>query len=134
MLIKYIVTIAIVVLVVSPLNAQDLTTVESERNNQKILRELDSLETDAKVLARSKIEITTDDCFAALGHRNFCKCLGEKLPMSVSFQDYVGLVSMTKFEIMKANSGLDSSDLLRLSRLVDKTRQVRDKCVNDNFQ
>ena len=114
--------------------AQDIEEVESERQNQEILRSLDKLKDGANALARNKIEMTTDACYAAIGHWNFCKCLGENLPMSVFFQDYVGLVSMNKSEITEANSGMDSSELQRISQLIDKIREVRNVCVNDNFQ
>lgn len=130
----FITTIALAIFILPTLNAQDLKEVESRRQHRKSLRALDKLEADAASLAQSKVEMTTDACFAAVGHKNFCKCLGENLPMMVFFQTYTRIVSMTKSEIIEASSEQDKTELQHLSKLIDKTRDVRDKCVKENFQ
>ena len=62
-------------------------------------------------------------CLRAFGDTAFCKCLVEKRPYSLDFQQYVAIITRTKGEL--AYDTL--SDISR--SLVDEVYGLRDECV-----
>lgn len=62
------------------------------------------------------------DCEFAFGNEKFCACLNEKLPIIVNFEQYVGVITVNKNELLKlaTEKGKDTINLVFAAR---------DKCV-----
>lgn len=64
------------------------------------------------------------DCIQAFGHKSFCQCLGDNLPVAWSFQEYIAIATQTKDE----NGYVNLDDELKSA--YDKAITVRDDCVS----
>ena len=62
-------------------------------------------------------------CLRAVGDTAFCKCLVEKRPYSLDFQQYVGIITRTRAEL--AYDTLSDSG----KSLVDEVYGLREECV-----
>ncbi len=125
---KRIITIIILVTficVTSSIFAADIEKEEKIREGQKIIRDLEELERKSIPFLKDLVEDTTFSCIASFGHRPFCACLAENLPISMSFNEYVYLTSTPKSELLK----LDIPEDKRWR--IDKVRTIRDKCVSE---
>lgn len=61
-------------------------------------------------------------CLKAFGSPHFCECLKEKLPVGISFREYVGIITATKEELNKQGTWLKRP-------LINKAYSAREFCV-----
>jgi hypothetical protein len=84
------------------------------------LTALETLKTSLDQLTVQK----TNECMKAIGNTEFCTCIANESPGSISFLGYVEILTKTKEQLQY--------DLLtpENKKLVDVTRTARDHCVN----
>lgn len=63
-------------------------------------------------------------CLKAFPDESYCNCLGEKLPLSLTFPQFVAVVSTTKRDLGYATLTSDGM------KLIDIARSVRETCVS----
>ena len=63
------------------------------------------------------------DCLKAFGYKNFCQCLSRNIPLILSFQNYVRIVTSSKTDLKYDKLPDDEK------KLIDITRKGRDHCV-----
>lgn len=80
---------------------------------------LDKLETLANSITRQK----KSDCLKAFGNQEFCQCLSDNLPVPVSFELYVTIVTTPKDKLGYSELDQENKDV------VDATINAREKCV-----
>jgi hypothetical protein len=80
---------------------------------------LDKLKTLSNSITRQK----KSDCLIAFGDQNFCQCLGDNLPVTVSFEVYVNIVTTPKDKLGYSELDQENKDV------VDATINAREKCV-----
>lgn len=105
-------------LLASPLPAQQEDLKEKIRELEQKIEELKALE--AQVVVRQK---KTDQCLKAVGREKFCDCLGDNLPASVSFEQYVHTLVTSKEELGYGEMTPEEKEA------VDATLETREKCV-----
>jgi hypothetical protein len=103
----------------TPTYSQTLEQQEQVNQLERAIGKLDQLKAAAEAIAQEK----KSQCMAAVASEAFCECLGQKLPFTISFVDYVAIVVRTKEEL-KYNT-LSAED----KGVVDNTRQARDQCL-----
>ncbi len=88
------------------------------------MESLDKLKNLTDSMTRRK----KSDCLKAFGNQDFCQCLSDNLPVSVSFQLYVTIVTTPKDKL--GYSELDQEN----KGVVDVAINAREKCVKNNQQ
>jgi hypothetical protein len=63
------------------------------------------------------------ECVTAIANEALCECLTRNLPVTVSFVNYVVIVTQTKEDLKYASLSAEDKSI------VDNTRNARDKCV-----
>lgn len=108
-------------LLAAPLHAQDSMQEKIKLLEQQI-QELKELKAQRSV-AKQK----TEQCLKAVGRDKFCKCIGENLPVDVSFEQYIHTLVTTKeelgYNVMPAEQ----------KKVIDATLETREKCVEKGF-
>jgi len=99
-----------------PLTAKQ---IEELQGLDEVIRSFDKL----KYLSEEMIKEKYYSCLKAFGHGPFCKCLKENLPMGVSFNSYINIITLNK-EKLNYNQ-LKGEDKV----LVDKSITARELCV-----
>lgn len=108
-------------LLASPLHAQD-DMQERIRLLEQQIQELKTLK--AKQDAG---KLKSDQCMKAVGRDKFCSCIGENLPASVSFEQYIHTLVTSKEELGYNAMPPDQK------KTVDATLETREKCVEKGF-
>lgn len=96
-----------------------LKEIETKQDFQEIRRSLNELERAGDNLIQNK----KFNCLKAFGNADFCNCLVEKLPIGLSFRDYIMIITSTKEEIGYDKLSKDDRDM------VDMAVSARDLCV-----
>jgi hypothetical protein len=104
-------------LIAAPLYAQD-DFQEKIRILEEQIQELKMLKAQQSVKKQK-----TDQCLRAVGREKFCNCIGETLPASVSFEQYVHTMISSKEEL--GYSALTPEQ----KKTIDATVEAREKCV-----
>jgi hypothetical protein len=99
-----------------PLTIEAINQNEARENVSSSLQELANLLMQG---AKKKY----NDCLKAFGSHDFCQCLKNKTPSSISFTDYVAVVITPKEELgySKADEGTKG--------IIDNTLKAREACV-----
>lgn len=108
-------------LLATPLHAQDSMQEKIQQLEQQI-QELKELKAQQSV-AKQK----TEQCLKAVGRDKFCICIGEKLPVEVSFEQYIHTLVTTKEELGYAAMPPEQK------KMIDATLEAREKCVEKGF-
>lgn len=108
-------------LLASPLHAQD-DMQEKIRLLEQQIQELKTLQAEQAV-GKQKAE----QCLKAVGQDKFCGCIGENLPATVSFEQYIHTMVTTKEEL--GYSAMPPEQ----KKMVDATLKTREKCVEKGF-
>jgi hypothetical protein len=74
-------------------------------------------------LADSMTRQKKSDCLKAFGNQDFCQCLSDNLPVPVSFELYVTIVTTPKDKLGYSELDQENKDI------VDVTINAREKCV-----
>lgn len=98
------------------MSAEQIQKIDSLNHAMESLDKLEKL-TDS--MTRQK----ESDCLKAFGSQNFCKCLSENLPVPVSFELYVTIVTTPKDKLGYSELDQENKDV------VDVTINAREKCV-----
>jgi len=105
------------VLLAAPLHAQD-DMQEKIRLLEQQLQELKTLNARQAVVKQK-----AEQCLKAVGRDKFCHCIGENLPGTVSFEQYIHTMVTSKEEL--GYSAMPPEQ----RKLVDATLETREKCV-----
>ena len=108
-------------LLAAPLHAQDDMQQKIKLLEQQI-QELKELRAQQSV---SKLK--TEQCLKAVGRDKFCSCIGENLPATVSFEEYIHTMVTPKDELGY------STMLPEQKKIVDTVMATREKCVEKGF-
>ncbi|MSM41468.1 MAG: hypothetical protein GJT30_17760 [Geobacter sp.] len=108
-------------LMASPLQAQDAVQEKIKLLEQQI-QELKALKAQQD-LGKKKAE----QCLKAVGREKFCSCLGENLPASVSFEQYIHTLVSSKEEL--GYGALPAEQ----QKMIDAILETREKCVEKGF-
>ena len=92
------------------------------RKLEQQIEELRALKTQQNVVQQK-----ADQCVRAVGKDKFCSCIAEKLPASVSFEQYIHTLVTSKEQLGYAALAAEQK------KLIDDTLAVRDKCVEKGF-
>ena len=96
--------------------------IEKLENLQKAIDSIEDMEATMKRRSQEKFS----SCLKAIGSNSFCNCIREKTPVGITFQQYVGLLSLSDEEIKKASSG-DKEN----KKIIETTLQAREMCVGN---
>lgn len=69
----------------------------------------------------------TEQCLKAVGREKFCNCIGENLPVAVSFEQYIHTMVTSKEEIGYSTMPPEQK------KMVDAIVETREKCVEKGF-
>lgn len=108
-------------LLATPLHALD-DMQEKIRLLEQQIQELKTLQTQQAV-GKQKAE----QCLKAVGQDKFCSCIGEHLPDTVSFEQYIHTMVATKEELGY------SAMLPEQKKMIDATLGTFEKCVEKGF-
>ena len=108
-------------LLAAPLHAQD-DMQEKIRLLEQQIQELKTLKSRQDVG-----KLKSDQCLKAVGRDKFCSCIGENLPATVSFEQYIHTMVTSKEELGY------SAMLPEQKKTVDATLETREKCVEKGF-
>lgn len=108
-------------LLAAPLHAQD--------DMQEKIRQLELQIQELKVLkARSDLgRQKSDQCLQAVGREKFCTCIGDNLPVAVSFEQYIHTMVTSKQELGYSSMPPEQK------KTVDAILETREKCVEKGF-
>jgi len=93
------------------------------------IRQLEQQIQELKVLKQQKAvtEIKFDHCMKAVAREKFCRCVSDKLPLEVSFEQYV-------HTLVTAREKLDYTSMTaEQMKVVDATIEVREQCIEKGF-
>jgi hypothetical protein len=76
-----------------------------------------------QAIVEESSRVRKEQCLQAFGHRKFCTCIGENLPVALTFQNYVSITTHTKQE--NNYSSLNKED----KKIYDLSVSTRDQCV-----
>lgn len=105
-------------------NAKSVEELEYQQQYNEAQRIIDQIdvELEAKMSARRL------DCLKAFGHKKFCECIFDKMPVAWDFKQYVAITITPKEKL-----GYDKLDS-EWRDAFDKVRPIRDQCVKQlNF-
>jgi hypothetical protein len=85
----------------------------------RLIRRLD----DAKAAANNLAHARQFECEKAVGNSTFCGCLGQNLPFTIGFLDFVAITTRTKEQNGYSKLSLDQT------KAYDAVAGVRDQCV-----
>ncbi|HEY5974039.1 MAG TPA: hypothetical protein VIU41_04795 [Geobacteraceae bacterium] len=108
-------------LLAAPLHAKD-DMQEKIRLLEQQIQELKTLQAQQAV-GKQKAE----QCLKAVGRDKFCNCLGENLPVAVSFEQYIHTMVTSKEELGYSAMPLEQK------KVVDATLEARETCVEKGF-
>jgi len=69
----------------------------------------------------------TEQCLKAVGREKFCNCIGENLPVDVSFEQYIHTMVTPKEELGYGAMPPEQK------KMVDAIVETREKCVEKGF-
>lgn len=103
--------------------------VYAQESMEEKLKKLEQQIAELKALKmqQSLTQQKADQCVKAIGKEKFCSCMAEKLPVAVSFEQYVHTMVTPKSQL-----GYDTA-APEQKKLIDETLAVRDKCVEKGF-
>lgn len=104
-----------------PLHAQD-DMQEKIRLLEQQIQELKTFQA-RQAVGKQK----TDHCLKAVGQNKFCGCIGENLPATVSFEQYIHTMVTSKEEL--GYSAMPTEQ----KQMVDASLEAREKCVEKGF-
>ncbi|MEW5980564.1 MAG: hypothetical protein AB1898_32675 [Acidobacteriota bacterium] len=104
-------------------NPQRIETINKQQSIEDVEESLKSLELAAKRVSRTK----RANCLKAFGHAKFCDCLCSDLPMIVTFNDYIRIVTSSKEEL--GYDRLKADD----KKVIDMVYSAREKCVGETL-
>lgn len=108
-------------LVTAPLFAEDDMSDRIRQLEQQI-QELKTLK------ARQEVgKLKTEQCLKAVAQEKLCTCIGENLPASVTFEQYVHILVSTKNELGYGTLSAEER------KTIDTTIATREKCVDRGF-
>jgi hypothetical protein len=114
-------TIALIALITtSPALSQTL----QEQERQRALDDFDNAAKAALQAADNLGKAKKRACLTAVANEALCSCLSDKLPLKISFSDYVSIVTVTKEELGYDKLSPDDK------KIVDLTRGTRDQCIS----
>jgi hypothetical protein len=103
-----------------PLTKEQIDQLDS---SSRIIERVDQLRRNIEVLSRARATA----CLRAFGHDRFCDCINEKLPYSLTFDDYIQVVTRTNEQLAAAK--LDKEQ----RKLADLAVKARDVCVTSTL-
>lgn len=101
-----------------------LSDLEKIDQYQRVIDATNKLEAILDV----KVRTTTLACMRAFGHLSMCKCLADKLPVAISFNDYIAVTTRTKEE--NGYAKLDKET----KAAYDRAALARDTCVRESIK
>jgi hypothetical protein len=105
----------------SPALAQDDLLEKIKRLEQQI-QELKVLKEQQNISAAK-----AEQCMKVVAREKFCTCVGNSLPLDISFEDYV-------HTLITSNEALGYAGMTRDQKtVIDATRGVRDTCIEKGF-
>ncbi|MDA3897158.1 MAG: hypothetical protein PF482_13540 [Desulfobacteraceae bacterium] len=130
MIYRIIFLILICISLVSEGYAEQIQSIPKQMSVEKIqkLDQIEKAKESLKKLKQLSNSMTTrkySDCFKAYGDEIFCQCLSQNLPIPVSFNLYIKIVTTPKDEL--GYSELNKED----KQMVDVTLQTRETCVGN---
>ncbi len=66
---------------------------------------------------------TLESCLLAFGHKQFCECLSQELPITQTFDSYIFFVTADKESLNYSQLGAEDKSL------IDNATHARDTCV-----
>ncbi|NTV50644.1 MAG: hypothetical protein HGB32_14735 [Geobacteraceae bacterium] len=108
-------------LLTAPLHAQDDMQQKIKLLEQQI-QELKEFRAQQAV-GKQK----TEQCLKAVGRDKFCSCIGENLPATVNFEQYIHTMVTSKEELGYSAMSLEQK------KIVDAIMATREKCVEKGF-
>ena len=121
-MIRRLVTIVVAgVCMAAPVYAQD----DMQEKIKKLEQQIEELK--AMKLQQNVVRQKADQCVRAVGKDKFCSCVAEKLPASVSFEQYIHTMVTPKEQLGYATLAPEQK------KLIDDTLAVREKCVEKGF-
>ena len=109
------------------IQAEDSMSVE-ELEYQQQLNESMKIIDQIQMELEAKIDKRDLDCLKAFGHKKFCECIFDDMPVAWDFKQYIA-ITITPKEKLNYDK-LDSE----WKAAFDKVRPIRDKCVRQlNF-
>jgi hypothetical protein len=103
-------------------SAQSLEEIQRREQAEAAVRKLDELTAQMDEMTRTR-EL---DCLKAFGRKPFCHCINEKLPVVLSFSEYVSITTRSK----EANGYEKLSPDLR--EAYDRVTSIRNHCVESD--
>lgn len=94
-----------------------------EQERQRALDDFDNASKAALQAVDNLGKAKKRACLTAVANEALCSCLSEKLPLKISFSDYVAIVTVTKEELGYEKLSPDDK------KIVDLTRGTRDQCI-----
>ena len=116
----------LLVIPLGPSLAQQQPTIEQTEHLQNIQKAREAI---------SLMELYVDQasadrkykCMKAFGHIAFCECIAENVPVVVTFEEYVNIVTARKEELRLSQLPEEKREL------VERTREVRNDCGKRAF-
>lgn len=110
-------------------NPPTISQIEQANKNilfsEKAMQAADNLVHDVKIL----VEIRFNDCLKAFGNNDFCNCIARKLPVAVSFIDYIQIITTDQDTLNKKVMQSNDPDA---GTMVQKIQTTRETCVQLN--
>lgn len=100
---------------------QDMPLEQRQKlaNIEKALASMNKL----KAMVEEMSEARKQECLQAFGHTQFCGCIASNLPVALSFQQYISIVTHSKEE--NHYSSLSGEN----KKIYDAASNARDQCV-----
>lgn len=86
---------------------------------EKAITSIDKL----KVIIDEMSQARKQECLKAFGHTKFCGCIAENVPVALTFQQYISVVTHSKAENNYSSLSKDEK------KIYDLTGTARDQCV-----
>lgn len=100
-------------------SAQSIQELEAARAANEAVHQIDRMLVDLKAEAAKR----ANDCEKAFGHKSFCGCLSQEIPVAFTFQDYIAITTRSKEENKYSKLSPD------YKRAYDRVVEVRDMCI-----
>jgi hypothetical protein len=104
-----------------PVFAQD-DVMDKIRLLEQQIQELKALKQQQAVTG-----VKLDHCMKAVAREKFCTCVSEKLPLEVSFEQYVHILVTPREKLGYGTMTPEQKNV------VDTTIEVREKCIDKGF-
>jgi len=101
-------------------SSKTIESIEKQQAYEKVISDLEKFENQFTDFAQER-EL---NCIKAFGHKEFCACVFNEMPIAWSFSQYIAITTKPKEKL-----GYNKFDK-EYKEVFDKVRPIRNKCVD----